>query len=109
MEQTTKKEFTNDQIWQQRVQEMRCSGLSQKEWCKQNGVSVSTLRYWIRKLDSSTTSSALSGWMTLESHPDVFEHDDSDIILHYAGIKMIFTRTADRELSRKLIHMVLRS
>ena len=109
MEQTTKKEFTNDQIWQQRVQEMRCSGLSQKEWCKQNGVSVSTLRYWIRKLDSSTTSSAISGSMTLESHPDVFEHDDSDIILQYAGIKMIFTRTADRELSRKLIHMVLRS
>ena len=109
MEQTTKNELTNEQIWKQRIQEMRSSGLSQKEWCQQNGIPVSTLRYWIRKLGSSTTSSALSGWMAVESNPDVFDHDASDIILQYAGIKMIFTRTADLELSRKLIHMVLQS
>ena len=46
---------TNDNVtskadlWTDRIRAFQASGLSRKDWCKQNGVSQSTLSYWIRK------------------------------------------------------------
>lgn len=31
----------------------RCSGLSQRAWCEQRGVSLSRLRYWAQKLEAA--------------------------------------------------------
>ena len=37
-------------FWADRIHAFQESGLSRKEWCRQNGISQSTLGYWIRKL-----------------------------------------------------------
>ena len=51
---------TNDNIaskadlWADRIHAFQESGLSRKDWCQQNGISQSTLGYWIRKIQSGT-------------------------------------------------------
>ena len=37
-------------LWLSRISDMAESGLTQTQWASQKNISVSTLRYWIRKL-----------------------------------------------------------
>lgn len=52
---------TNDNIiskaalWADRIHTFQESGLSRKDWCRQNEVSQSTLSYWIRKIQGKAT------------------------------------------------------
>ena len=49
---------TNDNVtskadlWTDRISAFQASGLSHKDWCKQNGIPQSTLGYWIRKIQA---------------------------------------------------------
>lgn len=36
-------------MWEHRIRDYHLSGLTCKEWCEQNQISVSTMGYWIRK------------------------------------------------------------
>ena len=38
------------QLWMSRISDLASSGLTQSQWCQEKGFSVSTLRYWMRKL-----------------------------------------------------------
>ena len=40
----------NTTDWMQLIQECRTSGLSDREWCSQNGIPVSTFYYHIKRL-----------------------------------------------------------
>lgn len=42
-------------LWTDRISAFQTSGLSRKDWCLQNGVSQSTLSYWIRKIQSEVS------------------------------------------------------
>lgn len=42
-------------LWTERIHAFQESGLSRKDWCRQNEISQSTLSYWIRKLRSEDT------------------------------------------------------
>ena len=37
-------------FWTERIQELRSSGLTVKEWCLEHNISCSTMGYWMRKL-----------------------------------------------------------
>lgn len=37
-------------LWTERIQELRSSGLTVKEWCLEHNISCSTMGYWMRKL-----------------------------------------------------------
>jgi phenolic acid decarboxylase len=39
------------EIKKKQVEDYRASGLTAKEWCKQNSVTRSNLRYWVTKLN----------------------------------------------------------
>lgn len=41
--------LSKSDMWGQRIQDYHSSGLTCKEWCEQNQISVSTMGYWIRK------------------------------------------------------------
>ena len=47
---TTKPNRRTEEEWFQLIQECRTSGLSDKEWCRQNNVSLSNFYYHIRRL-----------------------------------------------------------
>ena len=43
-------ELTKTELWTKRIKDFYASGLSRKEWCQKNQISLSTFGYWIRKL-----------------------------------------------------------
>jgi len=44
------------ELWKLRINEYRSSGLTAKEWCSQNNISLSTLQYWVRSLNKTRLS-----------------------------------------------------
>lgn len=44
----------NKELWIQRVEEFKLSNLNQTTWCAENNIKVSSLRYWLRKLDTKS-------------------------------------------------------
>ena len=42
-------------LWAERIRAFQESGLSRKDWCQQNEIPQSTLRYWIRKIRAADT------------------------------------------------------
>ena len=44
-------------LWAGRIQELRSSGQTMKEWCMQHKISYSTMGYWLRKFDAKEQES----------------------------------------------------
>lgn len=44
-----KNKLTKTDLWAERLQDFQKSRLSQKEWCREHQIPVSTLGYWLRK------------------------------------------------------------
>ena len=53
----TNESITKEKLWSNRIRDFRESGLTRKEWCCQNQIPLSTLSYWIRKLDPARSES----------------------------------------------------
>ena len=60
--------------WFERLADLSSSGLSQKEWCAQNGVPLHQLGYWRRRLQQEGTSESDTGgageWFGLRLFPE---------------------------------------
>lgn len=53
----TNESITKDKLWSNRIRDFQESGLTRKEWCYQNQLPLSTLSYWIRKLNPDRSES----------------------------------------------------
>lgn len=53
----TNESITKEKLWSGRIQDFQESGLTRKEWCCQNQLPLSTLSYWIRKLNPDRSES----------------------------------------------------
>ena len=53
----TNESISKDKLWSDRIRDFQESGLTRKEWCCQNQLPLSTLSYWIRKLNPSRPGS----------------------------------------------------
>ena len=108
MEHTNEHGLTRCQIWKQRLQDLQASGLTQKEWCQQNQIPMTTLRYWKRKFKTSESpSSSAREWMSLGSLIDAAETNPADTILQKAGVRIIISGQADPVLTGNLIRVLL--
>lgn len=47
------------QLWQQRINDWKQSGLNQTQWCKQHQLKVHQLSYWQRKLSNEPDSKVI--------------------------------------------------
>ena len=52
---TNDKRISKAALWADRIHTFQESGLSRKDWCRQNEVPQSTLSYWIRKIQGKAT------------------------------------------------------
>lgn len=57
------------QLWFSRISDLAESGLTQLEWCRQKEISVSTLRYWIRKLREPEIDADGPHWLKVDVNP----------------------------------------
>ena len=107
MEHMKKNDPCQNQLWKERLDDLKTSGLTQKAWCQEHQIPQSTLRYWIRKLKSEE-SSASSSWMQLDPADRTLTIPDSEIIVQRAGIKIVLSPASDPVLGKKLVQLLLK-
>lgn len=90
---------SNRQLWLFRISEYQKSGLTQDEWCSQNGISVSTFRYWLRRQREEQERNTAPEWLKVNvdneqfvgeiivSEPELKDTFSSDeITISYDGV-----------------------
>ena len=76
------------QNWAMVIQECSNSGLSNREFCRQRGISEKTYYYWLRKLRSQMAEAAVPQLVQLEPAPVPVQEDMLQIQYHGAELKL---------------------
>ena len=76
------------QNWAMVIQECSNSGLSNREFCRQRGISEKTYYYWLRKLRSQMAEVAGPQLVQLESVPVPIQDDMLQIQYRGAELKL---------------------
>ena len=72
------------QQWAAVIRECNASGLSNREFCKQRGITEKTFYYWLRKLRSQMTEAAAPQLVQLEPVPV----QDDMLQIQYRGAEL---------------------
>ncbi|MCY9691478.1 IS66 family insertion sequence element accessory protein TnpA [Paenibacillus alginolyticus] len=57
------------QEWTTRIIDFKSSGLTMSAWCQAHGQTIHQLKYWLRKLnESSSSATSSSNWLPLAIH-----------------------------------------
>ena len=82
------------ETWRQIIQDCQKSGLSNKAYCQQQGISEKTYDYWLRKLRTAAVEQAAPQLM--EPEPEV---DDRTEVLYirYRGAELTLPAETDIE------------
>jgi hypothetical protein len=67
------------QAWTARITDFKSSGLTMSSWCEVHNQTIHQLKYWLRKLSHSPSSSAISS-----SYP-CFISVEAFSIFHFVG------------------------
>ncbi len=76
------------QNWAMVIQECSNSGLSNREFCRQRGISEKTYYYWLRKLRSQMAEAAVPQLVQLEPSPVPVQEDMLQIQYRGAELKL---------------------
>ena len=76
------------QSWAMVIQECSSSGLSNREFCRQRGISEKTYYYWLRKLRSQMAEAVAPQLVQLEPAPVLAQDDVLQIQYRGAELKL---------------------
>ena len=99
------------ELWQSRINAYRTSGLTAKEWCEQNNVSISSLRYWITKSNREAAEDVTESEDTVFARlPTEAEADQliscAPVTIYKNGIRIELSTDCPPEMMRTLIHVL---
>ena len=72
-------------IWEQKISEYRSSGVSAAVWCEQNNIKISTLRYWISRLNKEKRETTSIQWISMDDALAMHEASDTTSIVIKIG------------------------
>ena len=78
--------------WKQIVQECQKSGLSNKAYCEQQGISEKTYYYWLRKLRTAAVEQAAPQIVELAPEGD---GEREELYIRYRGAELTLPRGKD--------------
>ena len=82
-----------EQTWTTIIQECNTSGLSNKEFCEQRGLSLASYYYWLRKLRTKAVEATVPKLVPL-GEPPVADNEDL-LEIRYRGADLRFPGTVD--------------
>lgn len=95
----------NREIWLGRVKDFKASKLSQVTWSRETGISVSGLRYWLRKLNSSDLPAKESPSPVEFASVSITEYKSlSPLVIEINKVKISLTNNYDEALLLKVIN-----
>ena len=74
------------ETWSACIQECKASGLSNREFCRQHGISEKSYYYWLRKLRNQAADTVGAKLVKLE--PTAIEEDILEIRYHGAELRL---------------------
>ena len=83
------------QNWAMVIQECNSSGLSNREFCRQRGISEITYYYWLRKLRSQMAEAVAPQLVQLEMAPTLGQNDVLQI--QYRGAELRLPASVDMD------------
>ncbi len=89
--------------WKQIIQECRRSGLSNKAYCQQQGISEKTYYYWLRKVRTAAAEQAAPQIMEIEAEP---ESRAEKLYIQYRGAEMRLPAKTDMEAVAAVLRSV---
>lgn len=98
--------------WKQRIEEYRSSRQTQKSWCEENQISLTTFRYWHRRirdveqLEAYDDSGVL--FARLPSESELIQNEDAapPIVLNVHGIRIELYPSCSREMMTHLMSAI---
>ncbi|MFA5670802.1 MAG: hypothetical protein WC967_16330 [Balneolaceae bacterium] len=79
----------NELMWRERVADFNSSGLTKVEWCANNNLKVTALRYWVNKLRDAEKSNNAQEWYQLEIAENKPNNAvDNTIVVHIGNFKV---------------------
>ncbi|MBU5427018.1 hypothetical protein KQI41_11395 [Tissierella pigra] len=95
----------NKELWTQRVEEFKSSNLNQTTWCEKNNIKVSSLRYWLRKLDNNSFTKPVNSSDAFEFACVSIAEDQASpaVTLEIKDVRLAITNDYDEVLLLKLI------
>lgn len=102
--------LSKSNMWAQRIQDYQLSGLTCKEWCEENQVSVSTLGYWIRKqkMENSKLVDESTVFAKLPSGDEILRNSarPAPITVHLGYIRIEVADECPQQLLSNLVSML---
>ena len=83
--------------WAKIIQECEASGLSNKEFCEQNGVSIKSYYYWLRKLREAAMHQNQPSLVQLTSTTDECNRIDEMIHIQFRSARLDLPGNTDAE------------
>ncbi len=98
----------NRKLWAERVAAFQASGMNQLQWCKQNEISLSALRYWLRKSSTETECIIESESIQFATIDVPGTHTNNSITLEVGFVKIHLASDFDEALLLKAIKTLQR-
>jgi hypothetical protein len=94
--------------WQRHVQAFAESGLTRRDYCRQNGIAIYQLDYWRRKLQGSTPNHQASAgaWIPLEIRDGVSPAENASIGLRIGRVTIDIKPGYDRKLLTDVLQVL---
>ena len=90
------------QNWAMLIQECSNSGLSNREFCRQRGISEKSFYYWLRKLRSHMAEAAAPQFVQLEPAPV----SDDMLQIQYGGAEQRLPSKVDMDAVSALLRSI---
>lgn len=96
---------TKQELWKERIQAFRASGLTRKAWCQEQEIPEHQLHYWLNKIKRLDTIAepAPHRWVGL----DKASLDDTGVTIQVGELSLAVKRGFDHQVLADVIRAVL--
>ena len=91
------------ELWAERIEDFRASGLSQRAWCRKHGLRPNQLWYWLRKFETETNQPQNGIWIQLDS----LAPTGSGVVLRIGNVALEVQRGFDPQVLTEVIRSLL--
>lgn len=89
------------EMWKKRIEDFRCSKLSQREFAQRNGIAVNTLQNWLKKIKPGPEAPTETQWLEVKTATP--ERKSAAMILEIDGVRIAVTEDYNPEFLKSVV------
>jgi len=92
-------------LWQERIEVWQASGESQRAWCEREGVPLSSMRYWRKKLSGCSVPAVVPS-STSRLIPVSLARATTALTINAGGVSIEVAADVDRDLLKAVLRIL---